>query len=234
MSARPARAGCLAWRNARLYARNALGRYFDAMDEIRTATIADVETVADTAARALHDEAMLRWSFGEDRFEERIRAHFLHYDGGNVAHGLVRMISEGAGIAVWIPPDAREAHEAIGPAPAGDTAILGDHAERHFAFWTWVEEHEPREPLLYLSHIAIAPERHGEGLGTALMRDGFETSRASALPIWLETSKDRNARFYEGLGFRTVVEEDAPGGGPHIWFMQRDPVTAASRGSERP
>jgi ribosomal protein S18 acetylase RimI-like enzyme len=195
------------------------------MVEIRTATITDVERVADTAARALDDEAMLRWSFGEDRFEERIRLHFLHYDGGNIAHGLVRVVEDGAGIAVWVPPEAREAHEAIGPAPATDTEILGERAEDHLAFWTWVGEHEPSEPLLYLSHIAIAPERQRAGLGTALTRDGIELSERASVPIWLETSKDRNVRFYEAFGFRVTAEEDAPDGGPHIWFMRRDPAT---------
>lgn len=193
--------------------------------EIRTATPADVPLVADTAARSLDAEAMLRWSFGEERFEERIRQHFLHYDGENVRHGWVRLAAEGARIAVCIPPDAREAHEAIGPAPAGaEDEILGDRADHHAAFWGWVGEHEPQEPLSYLSHIGVAPEQQGEGIGTALMHDGLARADRDGVAAWLETSKARNATYYEGFGFRTVVDEDAPDGGPHIWFMRRDPM----------
>jgi hypothetical protein len=55
------------------------------------------------------------------------------------------------------------------------------------------------------------------------MRDGIETSERSSLPIWLETSKPENARYYERFAFRVAAEEDAPGGGPRIWFMRRDP-----------
>lgn len=86
---------------------------------IRTATPEDVVVITDTAARSLDSEAMLRWSFGEERFEERIRKHFMHYDGENARRGWVRLAADGAGIAVWIPPDAREEHEAIAPAPSG-------------------------------------------------------------------------------------------------------------------
>ena len=68
--------------------------------DIRTATPADVAVIADTAARSLDAEAMLRWSFGEERFEERIRQHFVHYDGENARRGWVRMAADGAGIAV--------------------------------------------------------------------------------------------------------------------------------------
>ena len=168
---------------------------------------------------------MLRWSFGEERFEERIRQHFLHYDGENARRGWVRMAADGAGIAVWIPPDAREEHEAIAPAPPGaEDEILGDHADHHAAFWGWVGEHEPQEPLSYLSHIGVAPERQGEGIGTALMHDGLARADRDGVAAWLETSKATNAAYYERFGFRTVVDEDAPGGGPHIWFMRRDPV----------
>jgi ribosomal protein S18 acetylase RimI-like enzyme len=191
--------------------------------DVRTATLEDLDVVVDTAARALDDEAMLRWSFGEDAFGERIRRHFAHYDGANVRNGWVRVVEDGAGIAVWIPPDAAEQHEAIGPAPADDPGILGDHAQRHADFWTWVAGYEPTEPLLYLSHVAIAPERQRAGLGSARMRDGIETSERSSLPIWLETSKPDNARYYERFGFGVATEEDAPGGGPRIWFMRRDP-----------
>jgi ribosomal protein S18 acetylase RimI-like enzyme len=195
------------------------------MVQVRTATPADLAIIIDTAARSLHAEAMLRWSFGEDRFEDRIRRHFTYYEGENVRRGWIRMAAEGAGIAVWIPPGAREEHEAIGPAPPGGEAeILGDHAERHAAFWGWVGEHEPSEPLLYLSHVGVVPERQGEGLGSALMRDGLDPGDHHGSSAWLETSRVENVAYYERFGFRTVVDEDAPDGGPHIWFMRRDPA----------
>ncbi|MEP6972992.1 MAG: GNAT family N-acetyltransferase [Actinomycetota bacterium] len=194
------------------------------MVDIRTATLEDLTVVVETAARSLDTEAMLRWSFGEERFEQRIRQHFMHYDGENARRGWIRVADDGAGIAVWIPPDAREEHEAIGAAPPGADEILGDHAEHHAAFWGWVEEHEPAEPVSYLSHVGVAPERQGEGIGSALMRDGLARADREAVPAWLETSKAKNATYYQGFGFRTVVDEDAPGGGPHIWFMRRDPV----------
>lgn len=199
------------------------------MPQIRTATQEDLAVIVDTAARSLDAEAMLRWSFGEDRFQERIRLHFAHYDGENARRGWIRLAADGAGIAVWVPPDAREEHETIGPAPPGAEAeILGDHAERHAAFWGWVESHVPEEPLSYLSHVGVVPERQGEGLGSALMRDGLARADSQGVATWLETSKARNAAYYEGFDFRTVVDEDAPGGGPHIWFMRRDPDRRSS------
>ena len=67
---------------------------------MRTARPEDLATIVDTAARSLDTEGMLRWSFGEDRFEERIRHHFTHYDGENTRRGWIRMVADGAGIAV--------------------------------------------------------------------------------------------------------------------------------------
>jgi ribosomal protein S18 acetylase RimI-like enzyme len=201
------------------------------MMQVRTATLDDVPIIVETAARSLDAEAMLRWSFGEERFAERIRRHFTHYDGENARRGWIRIVEDGVGIAVWIPPGARDEHEAIGAAPPGDEAqVLGEHAERHASFWDWVGDHEPSEPLRYLSHIAVAPERQGEGLGSMLMRDGLRAADRDGVAAWLETSKAENATYYERFGFLTVVQEDAPQGGPHIWFMRRQP-TAPERPS---
>jgi ribosomal protein S18 acetylase RimI-like enzyme len=192
---------------------------------VTTATPGQIPRIVETAARSLADEAMLRWSFGDELFEERIRLHFTHYDGENVRRGWVRIVEEGAGIAVWIPPDAREEHEAIGPSPPGqESVILRDHAVRHASFWGWIGEHEPDEPLLYLSHIGVDPDRQGRGLGTELMRDGLARADEQVVPTWLETSRADNAAYYQRFGFRTVADEDAPDGGPHIWFMLREPL----------
>ncbi len=191
---------------------------------IRTATLEDLEVVVETAARAFDDEVMLRWSFGEERFRERIRRHFRHYDGESTRRGWVRVADDGAGVAVWIPPGVREEHEAIEAAPPGsEEEILGDHADRHDAFWRWVEDHQPGEPLYYLSHICVVPERQGEGLGTALMEEGLARADREGVITWLETSRADNARYYARFGFHTVVAEEAPGDGPRIWFMRRDP-----------
>lgn len=203
------------------------------MVAVRTATPEDLPAIADTAARAFDAEAMLRWSFGQERFEERIRQHFRHYDGEMVRRGWIRLAEGGAGFAVWIPPDAREEYEGIGAAPPGaEGEILGD-PDHHAAFWGWVEEHQPAEPLVYLSHICVAPERQGQGLGGALMLDGTARADREGVPIWLETSRAGNAGYYERFGFRTVVAEDAPGDGPRIWFMRRDPPVTRAPGADR-
>jgi len=43
------------------------------------------------------------------------------------------------------------------------------------------------------------------------------------VPAFLSTGTRRNVEIYGRSGFRVVDEADAPGGGPRIWFMRRDP-----------
>ena len=183
------------------------------MVEVRTATPDDLAVIVDTAARSLHTEAMLRWSFGEERFEVRIRRHFIHYDGENARRGWIRLAADGAGIAVWIPPEAREEHEAIGPAPAGaEDEILGDHARHHADFWGWVGEHEPDEPLHYLSHVGVAPERQGEGLGTVLMHDGLAVADRNRVPRGSRPPRPRTSGTTRASGSARSPTRTLPAG----------------------
>ena len=46
---------------------------------------------------------------------------------------------------------------------------------------------------------------------------------ADGHPLFLETGVERNVAFYERFGFVVVSEGDAPGGGPHVWFMRWGP-----------
>ena len=108
------------------------------MERVRTGMMEDLAVIVDTAARSLDSEAMLRWSFGQEGFEE-----------GSVAISPTTKARMAAWLGAgrrgrsrdsrWIPPDAREEHEGIGPAPPDEeTEILGDHVARHAAFWGWV------------------------------------------------------------------------------------------------
>ena len=45
----------------------------------------------------------------------------------------------------------------------------------------------------------------------------------AGLPAFLQPATERNAGFYQSLGFRVVDEDSVPGGGPRTWFLRRDP-----------
>jgi hypothetical protein len=59
------------------------------------------------------------------------------------------------------------------------------------------------------------------------VRHAVEQAAADGLPLWLETGVERNLALYRRFGFRVVAEGDAPGGGPHVWFLRRDPGAVA-------
>jgi predicted N-acetyltransferase YhbS len=59
-------------------------------------------------------------------------------------------------------------------------------------------------------------------LGAALIGAGLSQAAAAGVPAFLSTGTRRNVDIYRRSGFRVVEEADAPGGGPHIWFMRRD------------
>jgi ribosomal protein S18 acetylase RimI-like enzyme len=100
--------------------------------------------------------------------------------------------------------------------------LTDDDGDRYQRLWDWVEERAPDEPLWYLDTLAVDPARQGEGLGKTLVQFGLAQASQAGLPAFLETATERNVAFYETLGFRVVDEGNVPGGGPRIWFMQRD------------
>jgi len=86
-----------------------------------------------------------------------------------------------------------------------------------------VESMHPHEPHWYLATLGTAPERRGQGIGSALMRPALEHCDAQGLPCYLESSKDRNVPFYRRHGFEVVKEVALGRDGPTIWTMWRHP-----------
>jgi hypothetical protein len=56
-----------------------------------------------------------------------------------------------------------------------------------------------------------------------LIASGLTQAATAGVPAFLSTGTRRNVDIYRRSGFRVVDEADAPGGGPHVWFMRRDP-----------
>jgi len=79
--------------------------------------------------------------------------------------------------------------------------------------------HIPAEPCWFLDVIGVVPAARGLGLGRILVEHGLALAAADGLPAFLETGRAENVPYYEQFGFRTVDRQEAPRGGPTIWFM---------------
>ena len=86
-----------------------------------------------------------------------------------------------------------------------------------------VESMHPHEPHWYLASLGTAPERQGQGIGSALLQPVLAHCDAEGLPCYLESSKERNVPFYGRHGFEVVTELQLGPHGPRMWTMWRQP-----------
>jgi GNAT superfamily N-acetyltransferase len=182
------------------------------------ATADRVPDLASLLGRSFADDPMLVWPFGGSEVEP-ITNFFRAFDEQIARLGWLWEAGRGLGAAAWIPPgsdeDMLEIDRAIRPTLVGAAA-------RHAEMWEWIAEHFPDEPFWYLDHIAVKAGERGSGLGTALIQHGLTFADRDGVPAFLETGRPENVGYYERRGFRTISDDDAPGGGPHIWFMRYD------------
>ncbi len=87
-----------------------------------------------------------------------------------------------------------------------------------------VERLHLREPHWYVHVLGVHPSHQGKGLGGALMQPALARADAQRVPVYLETSNERNLTFYGHFGFDVVQEVEVPGGGPPMWTMLRPPL----------
>ena len=124
------------------------------------------------------------------------------------AHTIARLSSE-----LGYPADDRQMEERIEVLKASsDDAVLVAEVDGHTVGWTHVTvlrglEHDPRAEL---HGLVVSEERHGEGIGRALM-DAAETwAREKGMDILrLRTNTVRKGAhaFYERLGYEKVKEQ---------------------------
>lgn len=80
--------------------------------------------------------------------------------------------------------------------------------------------HHPAHRHMYLWFLGVDPERHGRGVGRALLAELHAESDARGLPTYLETATPLNVGFYERDGYAVVGKIEMPGG-PTMWRMER-------------
>jgi GNAT superfamily N-acetyltransferase len=189
------------------------------------ATPAEIPALAALLARAFARDPMVVWPMvTSDGLEARIRGQFELVDTMFAAQGWIHRTDDGSGVMALVPPDghaaAREIDEA---ANDGMANLTPDRGERYARFWAWIEAVHPPEPHWLLDQVAVEPSAQGRGIGSSMVGHAIELAARSGLPLFLETGVARNVALYERLGFGLMHEADAPGGGPRVWFMRRDP-----------
>ena len=100
-------------------------------------------------------------------------------------------------------------------------ALTEDGGRRFDAFWSWVDAqrtHESLAPGLGRGRTGV----QGRGIGRALIERGLTRARAAGSGVLLEQEAFVTFRSMS-VGFRTCLADDAPDGGPHVWFMRWDP-----------
>ena len=198
---------------------------------VRPATLADLETLADSLARAFHDDP--GWAHllpdASDRTERLLRFFAAELRGLGMPHGSVWTTEDVGGAAVWMPPDAWRVPVATTLREVVPMArVFGRHLRVAFRSRLRMEGRHPRKPPhWYLAIMGVAPERQGRGLGAALMRPILDRLDAERAPAYLESSTPRSRALYERNGFRVTGEMNLPSNGPPLWLMWREPQSSA-------
>ena len=82
-----------------------------------------------------------------------------------------------------------------------------------------IKKIQPNTPMYYLWFIGVDPESQGTGIGSRLMNEVIEDSRAQSRPIFLETSTERNLPWYKKFGFDIYSDLDLT---YKLYFLKRD------------
>lgn len=129
---------------------------------------------------------------------------------------------------------------------SGKSCVLikySDRKQKPFSLWIWdlklalqgigisriskvlkressIEAVQPKEPFLYVWFIGVEPENQGKGEGSKLLKSVIDMAEDKKLPVCLETSTERNFKWYENFGF-SVYASSAQFGFP-FYFYRKD------------
>jgi ribosomal protein S18 acetylase RimI-like enzyme len=160
----------------------------------------DAMTVAETLTSAFLDaDPLAGWLISDRaqrgrifyRYFERLAEHAL-------AHGIVRVSPGYEAVALSF---ARAQPAATDHDNSTVDEICGPHAPRFRLLQQARCDAHPRTRHEYLSYVAVRPEHHHRGFGTALLYDRLRTCQFFYLPIYAEAPSPRHRAWYQRLGF---------------------------------
>jgi GNAT superfamily N-acetyltransferase len=195
------------------------------MVEAREANGVDIGPMAETLARAFHDDPAMIWAFGERPAPRlrRLRRYFRHEARRHGRTGQVLTGDGHPGAAFWDPPEQwRTSWPALVRSLPVMVPAIGPRLPRVLRGLELIERAHPREPHWYLAVLGTDPPQQGKGVGRALVDPVLGRCDTEGIGAYLESSKEQNVPYYERFGFAVTGQIDLPGG-PPLWPMWRKP-----------
>ena len=184
---------------------------------IRRALPADLAGAAHTLALAFDRYPWTRWAIPADGYSTRLEQLQGIYLEHALAHGLVLVDDNVQGVGAFLPDTAPEPNEAT------QHRIAELHGDR---FGLLMDAELPPQPVnaWSLATLGVRPSAAGQGLGSAIIKQGLSQLGGNAALVGLETSDERNVRLYQRHGFETTSKTRIPDG-PLVYSMIRNHPT---------
>ncbi|MGP0032085.1 MAG: GNAT family N-acetyltransferase [Acidimicrobiales bacterium] len=193
--------------------------------KVRPATAADASAMTKMLVRAFDDDPVARFMFAGPRRRQRgLHSFFASQLHQYLPLGHVYVSEDLSGAALWGPPD-RARHPVMELVRLLPTApfLLSPHTVDALRLLFEVEGLHPTERHWYLFTLGTAPERQGQGVGSALLQSMLARVDEAGEPAYLESSKERNVPLYARFGFAVTDRIPSKRGSPPIWRMWREP-----------
>lgn len=191
--------------------------------ELIDATATHSETLVDVLADAFSADPVMNWVIPEpalypDFFRLLVNNIFL-------PRGVAHLDSSERAAGLWLPPEVKfdvppslQLVKLVGRLllRRGPRPLLRIPQQARV-----FDRHHPTEPHYHLVFVGCRRSAQGQGLGSAVLKQGTRICDQQHMPAYLESSNKLNVPLYQRHGFEVLAEESLPGGGPTVWFMWR-------------
>jgi ribosomal protein S18 acetylase RimI-like enzyme len=179
----------------------------------------DVESTIATLVLAFATDPVARWMYDDaHQYLLSVPRLFRALAVGSFDAKAAQRTSDGAGIAIWLPPGV---HGNDGPLEAVIAeSILGAKQTEVAGVFERTEQHRPAEPHWYLSLIGVEALHRNKGYGAALLDHGLRRCDEQHRPAYLWSSNPLNISLYERHGFQ-IAGTIQVGSSPPIFPMLR-------------
>jgi ribosomal protein S18 acetylase RimI-like enzyme len=194
---------------------------------VRLATRSDVDAMCNTLVEAFAFDPVASWVYPE---EEQRRIYLSEWYeltlGAGLRCGHTYTAADNRAVAIWSPPSVSHMFDWEREGTAIADMLKRQLGERTNIVMNGLMAIESAHPLgiphFYLAMLGTSPAMQGRGLAGALLGEVLGRCDREGWPAYLETSLERNVRFYESQRFEVTGRTSLPDG-PPVWFMWRDP-----------